>query len=182
MLDIPKPQPPGCSKSYSHFWIVKKKSKKDIYRQFFQPYALNFDAKKSRSYLIEKYGDQFVISDEAFIGNTFNFGLNGYITKEHALRIKDTFPTAKIILFIRNQPDIIASTYCQYIAGGGTYSFHSYINRDGYARDTGLGLFSYDFYEYDRTLGLYYELFGKRNVSIYLMKTLRNLLKNLRVI
>ena len=102
-------------------------SRHETFETFVQPNHFDFDADQIR----EKYSlnnkDLKIFSLEGFIGTTHNFGLNGYLTTEHAFRIHRVFPEARIILFIRKQPDIIASSYIQYIKGGGTYSLKKFL-------------------------------------------------------
>ena len=49
-------------------------------------------------------------------------GLGGLLSKEVAHRLKESFPDATILVFVRSQPRIIAAAYAQYVKGGGTYS------------------------------------------------------------
>lgn len=45
----------------------------------------------------------------------------GALSKEFAERIYSAFPRARIVIVIRNQLDIIAAAYAQYIKQGGTH-------------------------------------------------------------
>lgn len=142
--------------------------REEIVSKIIHPHALYIDAKDIRAYFISKYGQNLILSLEGFIGTTHNFGLNGYMTKEHAQRIHQIFPEAEIILFIRRQQDIIASSYYQYIRGGGTYGLNKYLNKSYYRGLNGLPLFSYNFFEYDKVMGVYAGLFGKKQLHTYL--------------
>lgn len=153
---------PSIKKDYN---IV---SREDIVEYLIRPNALDFNARKARSYFIEKYGTSCILSFEGFAGTTHNFGLHGYMTKEHALRLHSTFPEAKIILFIRRQADLIASSYTQYITGGGTFSINKFLYRPYFIGLNSLPLFSLKFFEFDKIIRLYYNLFSKENVDVYL--------------
>ena len=131
-------------------------------------HALDYEAAKTRQFFLDEYGTDFILSLEGFIGTTHNFGLNGYMTREHALRLKDTFPDAQIMLFIRRQPDIIASAYYQYLTGGGNFSVNKYLNRKFFRGLNGLPLFSYSFFEYDKTISTYCDLFPANRVHVFL--------------
>lgn len=142
-----------------------------------KPYALSFNPKEIRDYFLSKYGDNIIISIEGLIGTLHNFGLNGYLTKEHAVRIKEIFPEAIIIVFLRCQQDIIASSYYQYISGGGTYSLKTYLNHKLHVELPGITLFSYEFFEYHHTINLYYNLFPTKNINIYLFEEFQENIK-----
>jgi hypothetical protein len=144
--------------------------RRDIIERFIKPYALNFDPQQTRDFFLEKYGSDLILSLEGFLGNVHNFGLNGYLTMEHANRIFSVFPEARIILFLRRQPDIIASFYYQYIAGGGNYSLKSFLNHKTKQELNGISLFSYEFFEYHHTLKLYHKLFSQEQVYTYLFE------------
>lgn len=146
----------------------------DIMDELINPYALKFNPKKARKFFLEKYGDHLILSLEGFLGTNFSFGLNGYLTKEHAQRLQSTFPEAKIIVFIRRQQDIIASSYSQYIVGGGTYSINHYLKNHSEISLSRISLFSYQYYEYHYSIRLYRELFSAENVGIYLYEDFKH--------
>ena len=78
-----------------------------------------------------------------------------------AKRLK-TLGFAKVIISIRNQYDILESSYRQYIKSGGVMGFDQYIRFDGSP-----GQFLYpEYFEYDRIYRTYVEIFGKENVLI----------------
>lgn len=147
--------------------------RKDIVNKLIRPSSLNYDPEKTRLYFKNKFGSNILISLEGIIGTTHNFGLNGYLTKEHAQRLNDTFPEANIIIFIRRQHDIIASSYSQYICGGGTYSINRYLNHKGFNGLNGLQLFSYEFFNYYALLNLYIKIFGNNNVKVFIFEDLK---------
>lgn len=117
------------------------------------------------------YSDKrMIFSLEGFVGTTHNFGLNGYLTVEHAHRIKETYPEATIILFIRKQTEIIASSYAQYIKGGGTHGIRKFLHHQSLRNLGGLMLFNWQYFEYHHVIKLYSDLFGKENVHVFLFE------------
>lgn len=151
---------------YPHITNYQFISRQEFHKMIISSYALGFDPEKAYQYFKKKYNDNIIISEENIVGTTSNFGLNGYMTKEHALRLYNTFPDAKIILFIRNQTDMIASTYAEYFQGGGTYGINKYLHGKNVLAN--LFMFSYEYLEYQRTIQLYQNLFGKRNTCVFL--------------
>lgn len=95
--------------------------------------------------------------------NNWNYG-NGVIV--NAQKIKAYFPTAKIIIFIRNQKDIICSAYQQYVKLGGSYGVKKYIY--------GGRNFNFEHLLYDRVINYYESLFGKDAVHVYLYEDFKN--------
>ena len=145
--------------------------------EFIKQNSLTFDANYFRNMLISitknKLGNKkkIIISKEGIIGTTHNFGINGYLTKENAIRLHEIFPSAKILLFIRKQPDIIASSYIQYIKGGGTWGINKYLFHKSYSNINGFNLFSFEHFEYNYIIDLYTKLFGSENVKIFLYES-----------
>jgi hypothetical protein len=154
----------------------------DIINLIIRPNALSFNPKLTRTYFLNAYGSSIILSLEGFIGTTHNFGMNGYLISEHARRIYATFPEAKIILFIREQHEIIASSYYQYIVGGGTYSLKRYLQHKFFEDLNGLSLFSFSFFEYDLIINYYQSLYQKEQIFVFLYEDFksnnRNFLEN----
>lgn len=105
-----------------------------------------------------------VISDPEFCG-VIRYNWNkGVYRQQIAERFKILFPNAKIVLFIRNQIEFLASSYVYYIRKGGTQKplelFKSMINSE----------FSVplEYMEYNKIISLYSGLFGKENINIFL--------------
>ncbi len=132
------------------------------------PNAYIFDPKEAKDYFHQNYTNDIIVGSHIIVGTNHHFDLNGYLSKEHANRLKAVFPDARIMLFIRSQPDIIASAYSQYIRGGGTHSVDRYLNKPYIKHLSNLSLFSYTFYEYDKIIEYYYKLFSKEKVHVFL--------------
>jgi len=141
---------------------------KEVRNNFIKPNSFEFDSKHIRKKILTIPAKYVILSLEGFVGTTHNFGLHGYLTKEHALRIYEVFPNATILLFIRNQPDIIASTYLQYIRGGGTYNIKKYLFHKNYSGLNSLSFFSFKHFEYHNIIGFYKKIFGDGNIKIFL--------------
>ena len=119
------------------------------------------------------FAGNFIICNHWFIGTNHNFGYKGYFIREHAQRLHQLFPNAQIVLTIRNQPDIIASTYLQYLTTGGTYSTKRFLQTTRFGKLNDVGLFYYPYFEYHQVIELYQRLFGEKNVHIFLYEDFR---------
>lgn len=123
----------------------------------------------------QKIKHPFLLSFEGLSGNVHNYGLNGYMIKEFANRLFELSPNAVVVLFIRNQYDIIASSYLQYVKNGGTYGIKNYLHHPGFDDPRDSFLFSFDYFKYDKIIRLYVDLFGKTNVKVYLYEDFNTL-------
>jgi hypothetical protein len=135
------------------FIVVDRKT---LQEDFIEPHALNFNPNKVAS----KYANNnYLFADEEMSGNIHNAGLNGYLTKEIAHRIKLVFPDAEIIIFIRNQEDMVRSIYTQYVKKGGTFKLKSYLHHsDNYNHRS--PMFMFEHLNYFNIVELYKNLFG----------------------
>ena len=133
---------------------------------------LGWDEKAARHYFIkllrdtEKQGKIPVLSHERLLGNPHS---GHYDMEAIARRPGWLFPTARIIIVIREQYDLIASIYKQYIRIGGTRNLTDYTS---YFWDTRMPRFDLQSYCYDRVIELYYNIFGIQNVHIALFEDL----------
>lgn len=131
-----------------------------------KPHAFKFDSNTEKKFFKQNYNSKIIISESILSGSLIMTGNNGIYTKEIGNRLKRTFPEAQIIIMIRNQPDIIASSYLEYIKKGGSYSINKYLYRD-----INIPLkFCLEFFEYDQLIGFYHELFGVENVHVFLFE------------
>jgi len=80
-----------------------------------------FDPDLTRALITSKfkYNRLNVMSHEVFLGSPHCAGFNGY---DNFLKIKSLFPNAKILICIREQTDMILSSYKQYIKNLGILS------------------------------------------------------------
>jgi hypothetical protein len=117
-----------------------------------------------------------VLSYERLSGNPHSGGFDARVIAD---RIRDCFPEARILCVIREQKDMILSTYFQYVKIGGTDSLKNYLTRSYDGRRPGfspaqfnyLQLVSYyrNLFSPDKVLVLPYEMF-RNNASLFLDK------------
>ena len=72
-------------------------------------------------------------------------GINLDSVREICHRLSATVPNAKIILVIRNQLDLLISTYSQYLLGGGTLSLEEFAEEMLNCRSGSGGYFSFHY-------------------------------------
>ncbi|NQU35299.1 MAG: hypothetical protein HQ521_18895, partial [Bacteroidetes bacterium] len=134
----------------------------------FSPYS--FSAKKLNDWLeplldIEKLN---VISEEELSGNTHTSGNGRSITYETIERLSQiTVAEVSILIFIRNQQNIIDSCYRQYIKRGGSFSFKNYIYSEnkGAERHRFPG-FSFEHFKYDDVIEHCIKKFDKKRIIV----------------
>lgn len=144
--------------------------RKAVFQNLIRPDIWEFNEEVA-SQVFEKTanGQRIVICEELLLGGLdIGFGIGEFI-KEMAWRIKRTFPNGEIVIFIRNQEQIILSSYSQYIKAGGTMSLKSFINSQSRFKAffKNHHLFSLKFFEYDRVISLYRSIFGAEKVHIF---------------
>ncbi len=134
------------------------------------PTPYEFEAENLNQWLESRLTvDQLnVISEEELSGNIHTSGNGRSITFETIERLsKIEVAEVFILIFIRNQIQIIDSSYRQYIKRGGCFSFNHYI----YSKDKGSERhrfpgFSLDHFKYDDVIKHCYKNFGKQKVII----------------
>lgn len=88
-----------------------------------------------------------------------------YWGKEVADRLYSVFPTAQILILIREQKSMVLSSYGQYIRNGGVHSLQRFIGIEklppGFSPICRL-----DYLEYDLLISYYQKLFGKDKVLV----------------
>ena len=102
-----------------------------------------------------------VVSNEAFIGSPH---AGGYTSYDNFLKLKSLFPGAKILICIREQNDMILSTYKQYIKTIGTLNLNKYILP--FKQSCFLPEFNLLHFCYDKLIDAYMNAFGKKNVLV----------------
>jgi len=160
------------SQKACHKYFVQKRS------FYFSPNKTYFNIKKEILSNLENE-KIIVFSDEEFSGNIHSGGNGGFVSKEIADRIHNTFENknnVKIMIVIRNQPSMIESCYRQYIKVGGTKKISKYLfpPREDHRRP----MFSFDHFKYYDLIKYYKEKFGSENVKVFLFeKFLQNKLE-----
>ena len=103
-----------------------------------------------------------IISLERLSGQFYQ---NGWDAKEFADRLYRVFPEARILLVIREQRSMLASSYKHYLrSGGGVLSLEAFFNgvSDGERRP----VFHPERYEYHCLIQYYQQLFGTEQVLV----------------
>jgi len=113
-----------------------------------------------------------VICEEDLCGHYDNGGLLEALSKDIAYRIHSVYPDAQIVIFIRNQLDMILSTYLQYVRGGGTrsltrflvpYARGSLYRRRWYKKP----MLTLDHFAYQNLIRHYRTVFGSANIHVF---------------
>jgi len=125
----------------------------------YNPKIINEEFHKNRN-------RNLLISSE-FFSTSINSGFNyGYFSAGIAHKLKETFPDATVIIFIRRQQSLIPSAYQQYVKNGGTFSFRRWL----YSGE----VFSFEHLLYDRLIEYYKSLFSDKQVRVYLYEDFKN--------
>lgn len=101
-----------------------------------------------------------VISHEALSSRPHH---GKYYAPYVADRLHQTFPRAKVLLIFREQTSIIYSLYGEYVRNGGQHSFEQFIGT-GKEPPGWAPLCRLSFFEYDRLLQMYQDVFGAEHV------------------
>lgn len=145
----------------------------ELIKTFIEPHELVFDTEgmaarfNRRADAARQRGDVPVLTHERLIGNPYS---GGYDATLLAGRLRRCVPAPKIVMVIREQRDIIRSSYQQQAQDGGTLSLASFLNPPPGMQ---LPLFDLAFFEYDRFIQHYYAVFGADNVRVLLYEKLR---------
>lgn len=147
--------------------------RKKVRRAFLSDSGLKFDPERAARALEVESLDGLILCEEELSGNIHTGGLFGCLTKELAGRIHRVLPEAEIVIFIRNQVDMVASVYKQYVKEGGTYSVNRYLFPYRYLPQSGFQpakapLFSFDHFDYQALVNLYRKHFGPEHVHVFL--------------
>jgi len=119
-----------------------------------------YNSERIRDEFFKNKGANLLVSSE-FFSTAINSGFNyGYFSYGISHKLKETFPDATIIIFIRRQQSLIPSAYQQYIKNGGTYSFRRWF----YSGE----VFSFEHLIYSKLIEHYIKLFGSNQVKVFL--------------
>ncbi|MCA0942153.1 sulfotransferase [Salipiger pacificus] len=137
----------------------------EIFETLVRPYPLAFDPEEVAARIAGPLarlpeGCVPMLSSEILSGNPF-FGARDCLLC--AERLKTCFPTARILITIREQIAAIVSTYMQYLRRAGTLSPQDFYD----ARvEPGYGAFDHRHFQYDRLVAEYRRLFGAGDVLV----------------
>jgi hypothetical protein len=147
-------------------YITRRQAK----QAFLNVSAFNFDPRHAREIL--GTNEPMLICEENLCGDYENAGLLGCLSKDVAYRIRNTLPEAQIVIFIRNQPDMIAATYLQYLRRGGTASVNHFLfpyrhQRRFSRKHFKKPMFLFDHFDYLNLIHHYQDIFGKPSVHVF---------------
>jgi hypothetical protein len=146
-------------------WL-KKRPRRHPVRRLVLDRPLAFDAVGIRSAfdpLLEdaaRAGVVPVVSFERLSGHPFSGGFDVDLI---AGRILEVFPEARVLIVVREQRAIIASTYKQYVQAGGACSLGAFLDPPR-SRGARVPWFDWRYFEYHHLVEGYNRLFGRERV------------------
>lgn len=113
-----------------------------------------------------------ILCEEELSGNIHSGGLAGALSKDICERLHRVFPDATVTLLVRNQVDMIASVYLQYVKEGGTHRLDRYLQPRRYLHHSGFrqakaAYFSFDHFDYWPLVEHYRQTFGPERVKVF---------------
>lgn len=152
----------------SHRYIDRER----VRRAFIDDSAFRFDPALAPERLGVAPGEDVILCEEGLSGYLHNGGLMGHFSKAMAQRLHQVFPDATIVVFVRAQPEMVASCYQQYVRGGGTHSPRRYLFPDLYLHGAAseahrIPRFSFDLFDYLPLIDTYTALFGRERVHVH---------------
>lgn len=148
-------------------------SRSDLIKYIISPTVFDFDPCLARNQISSIIGSKrLVICDELILGGLdIGFGIGEFIYII-ANRLRLLFPSAQIIIFIRNQIDILESAYSQYIKAGGTYNVDKYLrfSKIQFQPYVEHQRFNPVLFDYAKVINFYTALFSKENIRVYLFE------------
>ena len=149
-------------------------------RALLLPPGMHFDAATARLELgLSTQSRPALISEENLSGYPHNGGLHGLVGPEMARRILATLPDAQIVIFVRNQHEIVRASYAQYVSGGGNWGLRRYLSGKGgrhgaLTRVYKAPAFEWEHFAFDKLVGFCHDLFGRESVHVYPYEALRD--------
>lgn len=137
---------------------------------------LEFDKRRARADFAaeaaaaSERGLRHVVSLERLSGHPFS---GGYDSAEIARRLRGTLPHGRVLVVIREQRSILASTYKQHVRAGGAQPLRLFLEPPVYRRPRAAH-FDLRHFEYDRLLAHYHRLFGVESVLALPYEQLRD--------
>jgi hypothetical protein len=158
----------------SHRFVERKK----VQEAFFSHGAFGFDPDIARVTLGGASDLPLIVCEELLSGSIFTSGLFGFRSKEAAHQLKSVFPDGRVVIFIRNQVEMVCSAYNEYVKMGGTYSPRRFLYPD---RDLAkieflpndLPRFTFEQFCYSPLVRHYRNLFGAEDVYVFPFEAFR---------
>ena len=148
------------------FWSLEE-DKKAFIQRIVRPNSLKFDPDPVRKHYENLLAVELppgrapVVSNERFSGSALSGGSD---TKEIADRLCAIFPDARILICVREQVDMIRSSYNNYLNAGGSCTLERFLEPP--RRPFRLPHFDYDYFAYDALAAYYRRLFGGDRVLV----------------
>ncbi len=138
--------------------------RRDCLYVFVYPHAFEFDPAEARAFFEadwQRCPDDAVpvLSMERFSGTPH---AGRYDSVEIAGRLHRTFPEGRVLVVVREQDDMILSSYRQYVKNSGGLSLDGYLHPP--YEPSVIHQFSYGAFHYDRLVAMYDDLYGRENV------------------
>jgi hypothetical protein len=148
------------------FGSIGKTGTKHPVRRLVAARPLEFDAAAARKEfdpLLERVATQGLVPVVAFERLTGHPFSGGYDSKEIADRLAQTFPEGRVLVVIREQRNMILSTYNQYVREGGTWPLARFLHPP-ITKSMRIPWFDFRHFEYHHLLSYYRKLFGAESV------------------
>jgi hypothetical protein len=158
----------------SHAYLPRRR----VRRAFLFSHAFSFNPDDARQRLSLDENSPYVLCEEELSGSIWTGGHMGALSKELADRVRRVAPEAQVVIFVRNQVDMLASVYAQYIKRGGTHRperllFPAEHRRERWIKPFKVPLFCFEHFEYVGLIRHYRELFGADNVHVFAYEAFR---------
>jgi hypothetical protein len=164
------------AKARAGFMSFSKGREGPINKLIVSPNPLEFDADTARRGFAELIRDATerglrpIVSSERLSGHPLT---GGYDSKELAERLAATFPDGRILIVIREQREMVLSTYRQYVKAGGPWSLRQFLDPPVDTR-TRVRLFDSNHFAYHRLIETYQRLYGEERVLVLPYELLRS--------
>ncbi len=133
---------------------------------------LAFDHKATRGRFDEKVsGDGVAIVSHEALSSRPHHG--HYYAPQVAERLKATFPEAKLLLMFREQSKILYSLYGEHVRNGGRHTLQEFLG-SGQEQAGWVPFAHLSFFEYDKLLKMYQDIFGADKVLARPMEMLKH--------
>lgn len=159
----------------SHDYIPHR----EVRSAFLYAHAFKFEPQAVRAQLRLDRERPVILCEEELSGSVQTGGHMGALSKDMAERIHAVMPEARIVVFIRNQTDMVAAAYAQYVKRGGTHRperllFPGRYRKGPWRRPYKKPLFSFDHFEYVGLIRHYRRLFGSDRVLVFTYESFRH--------
>src|SRR5262245_3230844 len=148
------------------FWAPEE-DKKAFIQRIVRPNSLKFDPDPVREHYAQLLATELprgripVVTNERLSGSVLSGGSD---TKEIADRLHAIFHDARILICVREQADMIRSSYNNYLNAGGSCSIEKFLEPP--RRPFRLPHFDYEYFAYDALVSYYRRLFGENRVLV----------------